>query len=90
MCLFLILLSSVDHFKCLQRIFIFSGVVVIDDIYGDAVDDHEFSPENEGFQEVTSKKALKLKQKAQQEAELKKQISEKQKKDAHNKVLIER
>lgn len=66
----------------------FLGVVVIDDIYGEAVDDHEFSPENEGFQEVTSKKALKLKQKAQQEAELKKQITEKQKKDAHNKVPL--
>jgi hypothetical protein len=44
---------------------------------------------NEGFQEVTSKKAQKLKQKAQQEAELKKQIlTEKQKKEAHNKVSL--
>lgn len=62
--------------------------MVIDDIYGAPVDDPEFSVENEGFQEVTSKKAMKLRQKAQQEAELKRQImTEKQKKDAHNKVI---
>ncbi|XP_063423806.1 protein PRRC2C-like isoform X4 [Mytilus trossulus] len=66
----------------------YASVVVIDDIYGAPVDDPEFSVENEGFQEVTSKKAMKLRQKAQQEAELKRQImTEKQKKDAHNKVL---
>ena len=62
--------------------------MVIDDIFGDPVDDPEFSVENEGFQEVTSKKAQKMKQKAQQEAELKRQImTEKQKKEAHNKVI---
>ena len=66
-----------------------SGVVVIDDIFGEPIDDPDFSVENEGFQEVTSKKAQKLKQKAQQEAELKKQIlTEKQKKEAHNKVTL--
>ena len=66
-----------------------SGVVVIDDIFGAPIDDPDFSVENEGFQEVTSKKAQKLKQKAQQEAELKKQIlTEKQKKEAHNKVSL--
>lgn len=64
--------------------------MVIDDIYGAPVDDPEFSVENEGFQEVTSKKAMKLRQKAQQEAELKRQImTEKQKKDAHNKVKMQ-
>jgi len=54
------------------------GVVVIDDAPEVTIDDPNFLYDsNEGFQEVTSKKAFKSKQKAQQEAELKKQIEQK-------------
>ena len=52
----------------------FSGVVVIDDQPEVTIDDPNFLyANNEGFQEVQSKKALKVKQK-EREAEIKKQV----------------
>lgn len=70
-----------------------SGVVVIDDQPEVTIDDPDFLYENnDGFQEVQSKKALKSKQKAQ-EAENKKQVTEGQenaikKKEVVSKVSI--
>lgn len=60
----------------------YASVVVIDDQPEVSIDDPAFLFENnEGFQEVTSKKAQKNKQKAAQEEALKKQISDSKKKD---------
>ena len=70
---------------CLQ------GVVVIDDQPEVSIDDPAFLFEtNEGFQEVTSKKAQKNRQKAAQEEMLKKQTLEQKKKekDQNNKVRV--
>lgn len=64
-----------------------SGVVVIDDQPEVTIDDPAFLYENnDGFQEVTSKKALKIKLK--QEAELLKKTEQQQqkKRDSSNKV----
>ena len=56
--------------------------MVIDDQPEVSIDDPAFLFEsNEGFQEVTSKKAQKSKQKAAQEEAMKKQILESKKKD---------
>ncbi|XP_064649744.1 protein PRRC2C-like isoform X2 [Lineus longissimus] len=57
-----------------------ASVVVIDDQLECSIDDPAFLYEtNEGFQEVVSKKAMKSKQKAAQEAEVKKQLEQKKK-----------
>lgn len=53
---------------------VFSGVVVIDEVPEVTNDDPAFLFEqNDGFQEVTSKRTIRSKQKAQQEIELMKQ-----------------
>ena len=69
---------------------IFTGVVVVDDLQEVTTDDPNFLFEsNDGFQEVTSKRTLKIiKQKL--EAEQKKTEKEAQKKREHlNKVCLE-
>lgn len=59
---------------------LFTGVVVIDDAPEVTIDDPNFLfDSNEGFQEVTSKKAFKSKQKAQLEAELRQKLVESKK-----------
>ncbi|CAL1533961.1 unnamed protein product [Lymnaea stagnalis] len=65
-----------------------AGVVVVDDLQEVTIDDPNFLFEsNEGFQEVTSKRTLKIKQKL--EAEQKKTEKEAQKKKEHsNKVVV--
>lgn len=66
------------------------GVVVIDDQPEVTIDDPNFLYENnDGFQEVQSKKALKVKQK-EREAEMRKQTTEAQpkKKELVSKVRI--
>ncbi|KAL3872322.1 hypothetical protein ACJMK2_040253 [Sinanodonta woodiana] len=67
----------------------YAGVVIIDDQPEVSFDDPNFLFENnEGFQEVQSKKALKSKQKAQaQEAEMKKQTEMLKKREPSSKVL---
>lgn len=65
----------------LNKVFLcYSGVVIIDDQPEVSIDDPNFLFENnEGFQEVTSKRTQKSKQKAQQEAEQQKQVETKKK-----------
>jgi hypothetical protein len=65
-------------------------VVVIDDQVECSIDDPAFLFEtNEGFQEVVSKKAMKSKQKAAMEAEIKKQLEQKKKeKDGVKKAKV--
>nr|KAI8748881.1 protein PRRC2C-like [Biomphalaria glabrata] len=65
-----------------------AGVVVVDDLQAVTIEDPDFLLENEGFQEVTSKRTLKNKQKL--EAEQKKTEKEALKKREHQNKVVAR
>ena len=83
--------QELGHLMLLTVDFPWIGVVVIDDQPEVTIDDPTFLFENnDGFQEVQSKKALKSKQKAQ-EAEMRKQTEQQaqsKKKEPSSKVYI--